>query len=109
YDHLRAATKALPDWLLRCVRLLDLRRLAPWKKLGEMTSRQSPWTRVAGIPVFAGAMDAWATAVGSGAATAGQGYDIAGTSEVAGLITSRRASVPGLVSLVWGEHSDQIG
>jgi len=28
---------------------------------------------------------------------------------VAGLITSRRAIVPGLVSLVWGEHSYQIG
>ncbi len=55
--------------------------------LGPLTNPQSPFDRLAGIPVFAGAMDAWATAVGAGATRAGQGYDIAGTSEVAGLIT----------------------
>ena len=40
---------------------------------------------------------------------AGQGYDIAGTSEVAGLITPARADVSGLVSLLWGEKVWQIG
>ena len=108
YDDLRA-THPLPEWLARCVLLLEPRRVPPWQKLGEVTSRQSPWSRLAGIPVMAGAMDAWATAVGAGAVRAGQGYDIAGTSEVAGLITSARAAVPGLVSLIWGERSHQIG
>ena len=109
YDALCAAERGLPEWLVRCVRLLALPRTAPWQALGPVTSLQSPWRRLAGIPVFGGAMDAWATAVGSGAIRAGQGYDIAGTSEVAGLITAARKTVPGLVSLRWGEKTWQIG
>jgi xylulokinase len=83
--------------------------MAPWQLQGSITNRRSPWNRLAGIPVFAGAMDAWATAVGSGAMHTGQGYDIAGTSEVAGLITPVRVAVSGLVSLLWGEKAFQIG
>ena len=109
YDHTRAAGRSVPDWLERCLRLLALRRVAPWQMLGRVTNPQSPFSRLAGIPVFAGAMDAWAAAVGAGAIRAGQGYDIAGTSEVAGLITPARAVVPGLVSLLWGEDVYQIG
>ena len=109
FDALRPARLPLPDWLERCRALLALRRIAPWQRLGPMTNRQPPFDRLAGIPVFAGAMDAWATAVGSGAIRAGQGYDIAGTSEVAGLITPARAVVQGLVSLAWGEDVCQIG
>jgi len=109
YDNLRAAGRALPDWLERCVRFLALPRMAPWQVLGCITHRRSPWGRLAGIPVFAGAMDAWASALGSGAIHPGQGYDIAGTSEVAGFITPARVEVSGLVSLLWGEKVWQIG
>ncbi len=109
YDALRADDRPLPEWLARCRGLLELRRLAPWHPLGPITSRQSPFDRLAGIPVFAGAMDAWAAAVGAGATRAGQGYDIAGTSEVTGLITPGRAFVPGLVSLLWSDGAWQIG
>ena len=43
--------------------------------------------RLAGVPVFAGAMDTWASAVGAGAVRPGQAYDVAGTSEAVGLVT----------------------
>lgn len=109
FDSFLSAQGALPDWLERCRGLLALRRIPPWQMLGRITNEHPPFDHVAGIPVFAGAMDAWATAVGAGAIRAGQGYDIAGTSEVAGLITPARAVVPGLVSLVWGEDVHQIG
>ena len=66
YDDLRAAEAPLPDWLERCLDLLALRRVAPWQMLGRITNRRAPWNRLEGIPVFAGAMDAWATAVGAG-------------------------------------------
>jgi xylulokinase len=108
YDSMHAA-RALPDWLQHCTRFLALPRVAPWRTVGPITSTQSPWRRLAGIPVFGGSMDAWATALGSGAIRAGQGYDIAGTSEVAGLITAARVTAPGLVSLRWGEKTWQIG
>jgi len=109
YDALRSNGKTLPDWLERSLDLLALPRIAPWELHGTIVDKRRPWNRLAGIPVFAGAMDAWATAVGAGAVRAGHGYDIAGTSEVAGLITSTRAEVPGLVSLWWSQHAWQIG
>src|SRR5207248_117946 len=59
--------------------------------------------------VFAGSMDAWASAVGAGALRPGQAYDVAGTSEVVGLITAERQQAAGLVSLVWAEGVHQIG
>jgi xylulokinase len=113
YDALRPKAKALsrtfPDWLERSLDLLALPRIAPWELHGTIVNHRPPWNRLAGIPVFAGAMDAWATAVGAGAIRAGHGYDIAGTSEVAGLITAKRARVPGLVSLFWSGDTWQVG
>jgi xylulokinase len=54
-------------------------------------------------------MDAWASAVGAGAVRPGEAYDVAGTSEVVGLITRERRGAPGLVSLRWSEDVHQIG
>ena len=109
FDHLHAIERLQPDWLERCRSLLAPRRIAPWQMLGPLTNLQPPFDRIKGIPVFAGAMDAWATAVGAGAIRAGQGYDIGGTSEVGGLITRVRTFAPGLVSLIWGEDVCQVG
>jgi xylulokinase len=104
-----AATRALPATLQRCVDLLAIERLAPWAVLGPVICREKPFDRLAGVPVFAGSMDAWASAIGAGAVRPGQAYDVAGTSEVVGLITRERRAVPGLVSLLWGEDVHQIG
>jgi xylulokinase len=109
YDSLRSTAKTLPDWLERSLDLLALPRIAPWDLHGAIVNKRPPWNRLAGIPVFAGAMDAWATAIGAGAVRAGHGYDIAGTSEVAGLITPARVEVPGLVSLFWSHDAWQVG
>jgi xylulokinase len=108
YDGLRP-TGSLPAWLERCANLMTVERRAPWAILGSIVCREAPFDRLAGVPVFCGAMDAWATAIGAGAVHPGQAYDIAGTSEVVGLITRARATATGLVSLVWTEDSHQIG
>lgn len=104
-----AAIRALPPVLQRCLELLAIERLAPFQALGPVTCREPPFDRLAGVPVFAGSMDAWASAIGAGAVRPGQAYDIAGTSEVVGLITRERRGVAGLVSLRWGEDIHQIG
>jgi xylulokinase len=104
-----ALIRKLPATLQRCLALLAVERLAPWASLGPVICREAPFDRLAGVPVFAGSMDAWASAVGAGAVRPGQAYDIAGTSEVVGLITRERRAVPGLVSLCWGEEIHQIG
>jgi xylulokinase len=109
YDRLRVIAPPAPDRLERGLGLLALRRVDPWAVVGHVTCTDAPFSRLRGVPVFAGAMDAWASAVGSGAVRPGQGYDIAGTSEVAGLLTRSRFNVPGLVSLVWGPDLHQIG
>ncbi len=99
----------LPASIERCIDLLRPRLLAPWQMLGTVQRQDAPLDVVVGVPVFAGAMDSWATAVGSGAVRPGQAYDIAGTSEAVGLLTQRRVTVPGLVSLRWSESAHQIG
>jgi len=109
YDPLLAAVAKLPERIERHVRLLALPRVAPWRTVGPVIATQAPWRHLHGVPVFAGALDAWASAVGAGAILEGQGYDVAGTSEVAGVVTAARARVPGLVSLLWSEDAWQIG
>jgi xylulokinase len=104
-----ALIRKLPETLQRCLALLVVERLAPWAALAPVTCREPPFDRLVGVPVFAGSMDAWASAVGAGAVRPGQAYDIAGTSEVVGLIIGERRTVPGLVSLLWGEAVHQIG
>lgn len=109
FDTLHASQRPLPDWLARCVDLLGLRRVSPWSAVGAIAAREAPFDRLDGVPVFAGTVDTWAAAVGSGVIRAGQGYDVGGTSEAAGLITGTRVIVPGLVSLKWGERVHQVG
>ncbi len=103
------ATRGVPSWLQRCVDLLATEAIAPWALLGPATCAEPPFDRLAGVPVFAGSIDAWASAVGAGAVRPGQAYDVAGTSEVVGLIGGARVEVRGLVSLIWGETVYQIG
>lgn len=108
-DALGPRPRGLPAWIERALDLLEPRRVDPWQELGPVTASAPGFERLAGVPVFAGAMDSWATAVGSGAVAPGQAYDIAGTSEVVGLLTRKRVAVPGLVSLRWSETAWQIG
>jgi xylulokinase len=108
YDALQSH-RVLAGEKLRCLELLHLDRLAPWEEIGTVTTQAEPFAALAGVPVFAGGMDSWAGAIGAGAIAPGQAYDIAGTSEAAGLVTSQRARVRGLVSLCWGDGAWQVG
>jgi len=57
---------------------------------------------LAGVPVICGSMDTWCASVGAGAARAGDGYIISGTTDAAGVLTARPEPRPGLVTLPWG-------
>jgi len=93
----------------RCLELLRADLRAPWQSVGEVQPTDVPLDRLANVPVFAGSMDTWGSAVGSGAVSPGQAYDVAGTSEAVGLVTERRRAVPGLVALAWTESAHQVG
>ncbi len=81
----------------------------PWEAVGTVTATDAPFDALRGLPVFGGAMDTWAGAVGVGAVAPGLAYDVAGTSEAVGLITAASAHVDGLVTLPWTETAFQLG
>jgi xylulokinase len=85
--------------------LIDLPRAAPWEQIGEVASI----AELEGVPVFAGAMDTWACAIGAGAVQAGQAYDVAGTTEQAGVLTPGRERAHGLIDLPWTPGTFQLG
>jgi xylulokinase len=109
FDELGPASSDMPETLRRCRALLDHARPMPWTKLGAVNASEAKLKRLRGLPVFAGAMDTWACAIGSGAAIAGRAYDVAGTSEAVGLITRARVAARGLVTLPWAEAAWQLG
>jgi xylulokinase len=108
FDALRIPS-AVPDWLRRCLGMLAIPRKAPWALVGHVIAGEAPFDRLRGLPVFAGAMDTWSAVTGSGAVRPGQAYDVAGTTEAVGLLSRRRRSVPGLVSIAWGDRLHQVG
>lgn len=64
---------------------------------------------LAGRPVVSVANDTWASVVGLGALRDGFAYNLSGTTEVFGLISSRPAQADGLLGLAWGEDLHQLG
>lgn len=78
--------------------------VAPTATVGRVRAGlPAPFDRLAGVPVFCGSHDTWAGVVGLGALMPGRAYNVAGTSEVLGLITGRAVAAPGLVTINWGE------
>ena len=51
----------------------------------------------------------WLAALGLGANHSGRAFNISGTSEVLGLVTTKKVQAPGLVDLPWGVGLFQIG
>jgi xylulokinase len=79
--------------------------MSPWQQVGVVEALPA----LRGVPVFAGAMDTWASAMGAGAVHPGQGYDVAGTSEAVGLVVAQRVKVQGLACLPWTEQAFHVG
>lgn len=69
--------------------------VAPTAEVGRVRpGLPAPFDGLAGVPVFCGSHDTWAGVVGLGALVPGRAYNIAGTSEVLGLITEAPAPAP---------------
>ena len=52
----------------------------------------------AGVSVVTGAMDAWSGLLGAGVSEEGQGLYLSGTSEILGIVSSRKVPVPGVIA-----------
>jgi xylulokinase len=67
-----------------------------------------PFDRLAGTPVFCGSNDTWTAVAGLNAMRDGVAYNISGTTEVFGVLSTRATEAEGLVTVDWrGLH--QIG
>ncbi|MEM8664405.1 MAG: FGGY-family carbohydrate kinase [Pseudomonadota bacterium] len=96
-----------PAALARLLEYVPATSLQPTDVLGPVTATELPTLR--GVPVVVGSMDAWASAVGAGAARSGMAYDVSGTSEAAGLIMAAPKQAAGLVALPWAKGLFQLG
>jgi len=84
--------------------------VAPSAEVGRvLPGLPAPFDQLAGVPVFCGSHDTWAGVVGIGALVPGRAYNIAGTSEVLGLITDRPVEATGLMTVDWGGGCWQVG
>jgi xylulokinase len=82
----------------------------PWDQLGPVRAGlEPPMDRLAGVPVYVGAMDAWCGALGIAAVRAGRAFNASGTSEVFGVATQTYGEVAGLVTQPWGKSLFLIG
>ena len=65
--------------------------------------------QLAGLPVITMANDTWAAVTGLGAMRAGAGYNLSGTSEVLGLVSTHAATAQGLLTVDWSAGHSQLG
>jgi len=84
--------------------------LSPFDALGDVRARlPAPLDRLAGATVYCGSLDTWTGVLGSGALIPGAGYSISGTSDVFGVISDRRCTAEGLLTVEWGPDLWQLG
>ena len=65
--------------------------------------------QLAGCPVITMANDTWTSVVGLGAMRPGFGYNLTGTTEVFGLVSTSEAAAEGLMRVDWGDGLTQLG
>lgn len=72
----------------------------PWSLVGPVSAPDG-LPRLVGVSVFTGANDTWAAVTGLGAMQAGRAYNISGTTEVLGVLSTETVHAEGLISLDW--------
>ena len=84
-------------------RLLNLvdgaaNRLPPLARFTKVIGCIREGLPCAGVQMVTGAMDAWAGMFGAGVCEERQGLYLSGTSEILGIVSSRKAAVPGVIA-----------
>ena len=89
--------------LKKVPRLIDLvegadLRLPPLAGFTEVIGKIRDDFPCAGVPMVTGAMDAWSGLLGAGVCDEGQCVYLSGTSEILGIISSRKTPTPGVIA-----------
>ena len=84
--------------------------LRPLAVLGRVSDgHRGALGRLAGTPVIAMAHDTWASVLGLGALRPGYGYNLAGTTEVLGVVAAEASEAEGLLRVDWSGGLVQSG
>ncbi len=73
-------------------------RLPPLVPFTKIIGRVRTGLPCEGVPVINCTMDAWAGMLGAGVSENGQGLYLSGTSEILGIVSARKAPVPGVIA-----------
>ncbi len=73
-------------------------KLPPLKGSTEMAGRIRKGLPGAGVPLATATMDAWSGMIGAGVSGEGDAVYLSGTSEVVGIVSSRRVPTPGVIA-----------
>ncbi len=73
-------------------------RLPPLASFTKIIGRIRHTLPCAGVPVVTGAMDAWSGLLGAGVSENGQGLYLSGTSEILGIVSSKKAPITGVIA-----------
>ena len=89
--------------LKKVPRLIDLVegadvRLPPLAGFTEVIGKIRDDFPCAGVPMVTGAMDAWSGLMGAGVCDEGQCVYLSGTSEILGIVSSRKTPTPGVIA-----------
>jgi xylulokinase len=68
-----------------------------------------PFDALAGRPVVMASHDTWCGVLGLGALRPGRAYNVSGTTETFGVLSTRAAQAEGLIDIAWGEDLHQLG
>jgi xylulokinase len=107
-SRLRAAVALLP--VLGVSPRIVPDAVAPTEVIGRLaTGHAEPLAGLAGRPVMAMGTDTWAAVIGLGALRDGFAYNLAGTTEVFGVLSTTAAQADGLLSVDFGSGLTQLG
>jgi len=68
-----------------------------------------PFNTLAGRPVVMAAHDTWCGVLGLGALIPGRAYNVSGTTETFGVLTTQSFRADGLMAVQWGDELHQLG
>ena len=83
--------------------------LPPGRVIDRVRELSEPFNALAGKPVVMTSHDTWCGVVGLGALVPGRAYNVSGTTETFGVMTTQAFKAGGLMTVQWGDDLHQLG
>jgi xylulokinase len=83
--------------------------LPPGRVIDRVRELSEPFNALAGKPVVMTSHDTWCGVLGLGALVPGRAYNVSGTTETFGVMTTQAFKAGGLMTVQWGDDLHQLG